>query len=134
MIIAVASEHGEVFQHFGHTPEFTIFCIENGRVKNKQSVAVEGQGHGALAEFLAGYQVDLLICGGIGTGAQRALADAGIKLVAGVTGKVEGVMAGYLNGTLNYRTDFTCDHSHSHSDHACGQGHSCSGHKTMKED
>ena len=28
MLIAVASENGEVFQHFGHTPEFTVYEIE----------------------------------------------------------------------------------------------------------
>ena len=39
MIIAVASENEEVFQHFGHTPEFTIFEIESGSVKNKQAVS-----------------------------------------------------------------------------------------------
>lgn len=126
MIIAVASENEEVFQHFGHTPEFTIFEIENGSVKNKQAVSTEGEGHGALAKFLLDHGVDLLICGGIGAGAQKALADEGIKLVAGVSGKVEGAMSGYLNGTLEFRTDFTC--SHHHGDHAHGEGHACGGH------
>ena len=70
--------------------------------------------------------MDLLICGGIGAGAQKALADEGIKLVAGVSGKVEGAMSGYLNGTLEFRTDFTCNHHH--GDHAHGEGHTCGGH------
>ena len=74
--------------------------------------------------------VDLLICGGIGAGAQKALADEGIKLVAGVSGKVEGAMSGYLNGTLEFRTDFTCNHHH--GDHAHGEGHTCGGHGTWR--
>ena len=32
MIIAVTSKDGEVFQHFGHSEEFTLFEVENGTV------------------------------------------------------------------------------------------------------
>ena len=32
MIIAVPSFNGEVFQHFGKTPEFTLFTVENNAV------------------------------------------------------------------------------------------------------
>ena len=43
-----------------------------------------GSGHGALAGFLAAQGVDTLICGGIGGGAQAALAEANIRLLGGV--------------------------------------------------
>ena len=113
MLIAVASENGEVFQHFGHTPEFTVYEIEGGVVRGKRVLPTGDSGHGALAGFLRDLCVDLLICGGIGAGAQQALAEEGIKLVAGVQGTVDAKFA----------TDFTCSHHHDH-----GEGHEHGGH------
>ena len=60
MFIAVACENGQVFQHFGRTPEFAIFEVEDGVVKDKRVVPTGGTGHGALAGFLREYSVDLL--------------------------------------------------------------------------
>ena len=71
MRIAVTYENGNVFQHFGHTSQFKIYDIENGQVVNQQIVDTNGQGHGALAGFLADAKVDVLICGGIGQGARN---------------------------------------------------------------
>lgn len=65
MIIAVTYENGQVFQHFGRTSQFKIFDVENGQVTQEQVVNTLGSGHGALAGFLTGLQVDTLICGGI---------------------------------------------------------------------
>ena len=78
MKIAVTYENGEVFQHFGHTETFKIYEVENGSIVNAQVIPTEGSGHGALADFLAEKQVEILICGGIGAGAKSALAEAGI--------------------------------------------------------
>ena len=37
MKIAVTCENNEVFQHFGHTPEFAVFTVEDGKVKEYQT-------------------------------------------------------------------------------------------------
>ena len=79
MRIAVTYESGKVFQHFGHTERFKIYDIEEGKIMGEQVVDTNGSGHGALAGFLADLKVDSLICGGIGGGAQMALAQAGIR-------------------------------------------------------
>ena len=84
MKIAVTCEQGQVFQHFGHTEQFKLYDIEDGKIVNEQVVDTNGSGHGALAGFLQAAKADALICGGIGMGAQMALADAGIKLYGGV--------------------------------------------------
>ena len=76
MKIAVTCENNEVFQHFGHTPEFAVFTVENGKVVSKRTLPCGGTGHGALAGLLQEDGIDLLICGGIGGGAQIALAEA----------------------------------------------------------
>ena len=66
MKIAVTYENGSVFQHFGHTEQFKLYDVEEGKVVSSQVVDTNGSGHGALAGFLADQQVDSLICGGIG--------------------------------------------------------------------
>ena len=73
MKIAVTYEDGMVFQHFGHTQQFKLYEVENGAVQNEQVVDTQGSGHGALAGFLTQYDVDTLLCGGIGGGAQNRL-------------------------------------------------------------
>ena len=79
MKIAVTCENNEVFQHFGHTPEFAVFETMPGKIISEYRLATGENGHGALATLLASEKVDLLICGGIGGGAQAALKAAGIR-------------------------------------------------------
>ena len=65
MRIAVTYENGEIFQHFGHTEQFKLYDVEDGKIVNEQIVDTNGSGHGALAGFLQAAKVDALICGGI---------------------------------------------------------------------
>ena len=81
MKIAVTYENGEVFQHFGHTEQFKLYEVSGGKLLHTQVVDTNGSGHGALAGLLAQLGVDTLICGGIGGGAQAALAEANIRLM-----------------------------------------------------
>ena len=92
-----------------------------------QVVDTNGSGHGALAGFLAAQKVDSLICGGIGPGAQMALAEAGIQLYAGCTGDADQRVAELLAGTLAYADNATCDHHDHESGHTCGD-HGCGEH------
>ena len=112
MKIAVTYENGQVFQHFGHTAQFKLYDVENGTVASSQVVDTNGSGHGALAGFLKDRQVDALICGGIGGGAQMALAEAGIRLYAGCQGDADTRVAELLAGTLVSADAATCDHHH----------------------
>lgn len=122
MRIAVTYENGEIFQHFGHTEQFKLYDIENDQIVNTQIVSAAGSGHGALAGLLAGQNVDALICGGIGAGAQNALSEAGIRLFGGVSGNADEAIADFIAGTLGYNPDVHCTH-HNH-EHSCG-GHHC---------
>jgi len=87
MKIAVTYENGQIFQHFGHTEQFKLYEAVNGKITHAEVVDTNGSGHGALASFLMQNGVDTLICGGIGGGAQTALAEAGIKLYGGGRGR-----------------------------------------------
>ena len=134
MKIAVTYENGEVFQHFGHSEQFKIYDVQDGRVTAARVVPTEGSGHGALAGFLAERRVDTLLCGGIGGGAKAALAEAGIAVYGGVTGPADGAVEAFLQGSLRYDADSACSHhdhegGHSCGEHACGGDHGCGGHK-----
>ncbi|MCD8380156.1 MAG: DNA-binding protein, partial [Lachnospiraceae bacterium] len=54
----------------------------------------------------------ILICGGIGGGAQAALKTAGIQLYGGVTGDADAAVEAFLGGELACVTDIQCGHHH----------------------
>ncbi len=124
MRIAVTYENGSIFQHFGHTEQFKIYDVEDGKVVRSQVIGTNGSGHGALAEVLYTLKADVLICGGIGGGAQMALAQVGVKLFGGVSGSADAAVEAFLSGDLAYNPNVRC----SHHDHAHGEGHSCGSH------
>ena len=135
MRIAVTYENGQIFQHFGHTAQFKIYDVEDGKVTASAVVDTCGSGHGALAGFLSAGKVDTLICGGIGGGAQMALREAGIQLYGGCSGSADEAVAALLAGNLGYNPNVRCDHhDHEHGEggHTCGShgcgGHSCGNH------
>lgn len=131
MRVAVTYENGEIFQHFGHTQQFKIYDIEDGRIVSSEIIDTTGSGHGALAAVLNAMHVDALICGGIGGGAQMALAEAGIKLYGGVSGDADAAAEAFAAGTLSYNANVMCSHHGEHhhegscGNHGCGH-HSCS--------
>src|SRR5699024_7004360 len=126
MKIAVTYDEGKIFQHFGKTEFFKVYDVEDNRVVSSEIIGSNGTGHGALAGLLADQSVDVLICGGIGGGAQAALADAGVELCSGAQGDADEAVEAYLKGEL-VSMGATCDHHHEEG-HSCGeQGeeHSC---------
>ena len=128
MIIAVTYDNGQIFQHFGHTEAFKIYDAEDGKIVSSQVVSAMGSGHGALAGFLSANKVDTLICGGIGGGAQTALAQEGINLYGGVSGDADEAVNALLNGTLGFNPNVKCSHhDHGESGHSCGS-HGCGNH------
>ena len=133
MKIAVTYDNGQIFQHFGHTEQFKVYEVEEGCVKSSEVIDTNGSGPGALAGFLKENQVTDLICGGIGGGAQMALASLGIKLYGGVSGNADAVVEAFLANNLDYDPDVRCNH-HEHGNevnacgsHGCGKGY-CGNH------
>ena len=117
MRIAVAYEDGMVFQHFGHTEVFKLYDVDGGKAVSAVLLRTDGSGHEALAALLKEHAVDVLICGGIGSGAQEALTAQGIELCAGAAGDADKAVAAYLRGEL-VDTGVNCDH-HEEA-HSCG--------------
>ena len=129
MKLAVTYEDGQVFQHFGKTQQFKIYDITaDGSVGLSMVTGTGGQGHGALACFLRMLGISALICGGIGPGAQEALARLDITVIPGITGDADQAVNDFLAGKLVPNTEALCNHHHE-GGHTCGgqEGHTCGG-------
>lgn len=120
MKIAVTYEDGNVFQHFGRTENFKVYEVEDGKVVSAEVMGSDGVGHEALAWLLKDSGIDALICGGMGQGAQDALAEAGIEVCAGASGDADAAVEAFLKGEL-VNTGVNCDH-HDH-EHGHDHGH-----------
>ena len=127
MKIAATYQNGQIFQHFGHTEQFKIYTVENDTIVSSEIVDTNGSGHGALSGFLKANGVDVLICGGIGGGAQRALMQAGIRYFAGVQGDADRAAEACVAGSLIFDPFAKCDHHEHHhgADHDCGDHEHC---------
>ena len=128
MKIAATYDNGNIFQHFGKTETFKVYEVEDNKVVSSEVIGSNGTGHGALAGLLAAQGISVLICGGIGGGAQTALAEAGIEVCSGAQGNTDEAVAAYLKGELT-SAGTTCDHHHHEEGHSCGDscGSSCGG-------
>ena len=125
MRIAVPYENGNIFQHFGRSEAFKFYDVADGAVTAAAVVSTNGSGHGALAGFLVANHADVVICGGIGGGAQSALTEAGIRFYGGVSGSADAAVQALLDGSLGYDPEARCDHhDHACGEHGCGE-HSC---------
>lgn len=134
MRIAVTYENGKIFQHFGHTEHFKVYDVEDGKIIKSEIIDTNGSGHGALAGMLSAMKADVVICGGIGGGAQAALAENGIKLFGGASGDADEAVNAFVAGSLSYNPDVHCEHhdgEHGGKTHTCGEhgcGHGNCGH------
>ena len=122
MKIAVTYENGNIFQHFGRTESFKVYEVEDGKVVSSEVIGSDGIGHGALAGLLAGNDIQVLICGGLGGGALNALKNAGIEVCAGASGNADEAVEAYLRGDL-VDSGANCDHHHHEEGDECCGGH-----------
>lgn len=127
MRIAVTYDRTDesVFQHFGKSEAFKFYEIEGRSIVSAQVMGTDGTGHEALAELLAQNDVNILICGGLGDGANDALNAAGIKVLSGAEGKADDAVQAFLDGGLT-SAGVNCDHHH-HAEEESGCGSSCGG-------
>ena len=124
MKLAITYDNGQVFQHFGKTQQFKIYDIQQGKVGPSLVTGTGGQGHGALAGLLRALGISVLICGGIGPGAQEALKSLDITVIPGITGDADQAVQDFVDGKLVLNTEALCNHHHEGAAHNCG-AHSC---------
>lgn len=100
MRIAIATEDGQVSAHFGHCPCFALVDIEDGAVTGRTSVESPEHAPGRIPRFLKDHNVEVIIAGGMGHKAMELFDSLGIRQIVGVTGQVDTVIEGCLDGTL----------------------------------
>lgn len=129
MKIAATYDNGNIFQHFGKTEFFKVYEVADNKIISSEVISSNGLGHGALAGLLGEQGIDVLICGGLGGGAQTALKEAGVEVCSGANGDADQAVEAYLRGEL-VSTGANCNHHHHEEGHSCGShenGGSCGG-------
>jgi predicted Fe-Mo cluster-binding NifX family protein len=117
MKIAVASEGEMVTEHFGHCESFSIFEAENNKIVKSETIANPGHRPGFLPNFLNDRGVNVIIAGGMGSGAIEIFDEKGIEVVTGARGNAKVAAEQYISGKLK-STGSVC-HEHQHHDE-CG--------------
>lgn len=108
----------KIFDHFGHTPYFTIVDINNDLVKRTLIVGnpfVEHHQPGEVPSFLAEKDVKLIIAGGMGEKAKQLFKSKGIDVITGASGSVGDAIEEYLKGKL--QSDPSYEPADKHSFH-----------------
>ena len=100
MKIAISTEGDSVSAHFGRCPYFTIIEVDDCKVIGKEVIDNPGHHPGFLPQFLNKKGVSTIVAGGMGQRAVDLFAEAKIKVVIGVSGKIDQVVEKLQNGTL----------------------------------
>ena len=106
MKIAIATDSGNVSEHFGRCPEFTIVEIEKNKVVKKEIIRNPGHATGFLPKFFKERKVDYIIAGGVGVRAQQLFEQFEIKLIIGIQGEIDNVINNFIKGELKQGKDF----------------------------
>ena len=117
MIIAIPFAEDRVFQHFGKSEQFKLYDL---KTHTSQVLSTNGQGHSSLCAWLMEQHADIVLCGGIGSGAVQMLRQNGIRVYPGNSGFCDVVLLRYAAGLLQ-EGDSTCSHHHEGD---CGE-HGC---------
>ena len=118
MKIAVASENEMVTEHFGHCINFNIFEVENNQIVKSESIENPGHKPGFLPNFLYDMGVNVIMSGGMGSGAIEIFNEKNIEVIVGAKGNAKTAAEQFLHGKLK-STGSVC-HEHQHHDE-CGQ-------------
>ncbi|MFX0071235.1 MAG: NifB/NifX family molybdenum-iron cluster-binding protein [Candidatus Hermodarchaeota archaeon] len=100
--IAISTNSGEVFAHFGRAPEFTFITIDENQNKLVKKEVFPNPGHsvGSIPQFVNQQGAHYMISGGMGHRAQNFFNQFGIEVIMGITGSVDDVIKKILDGTL----------------------------------
>ena len=100
MKAAISTDGDYVSAHFGRCPFFTIIDIEDGKIKNKETISNPGHHPGFIPKFLHERGVECIIAGGMGTKATGLFNEMNINTIVGISGKIDDVISQILNGIL----------------------------------
>ena len=116
--IVVACDGTNVTGHFGHCELFRFFDTENGAVLSEEAVPNPGHRPGFLPNFLGDRGAEVVICGGMGKGADEIFRARNIETITGASGDAREAVERYLRGELK-TAGVICQHHH--HDHHHGE-------------
>lgn len=98
--IAIAANDTIVADHFGHCDGFAIYTVGDDGKAQKAYIPNPGHKPGFLPNYLHDQGVQVIIAGGMGSGAVEIFQEKGIEVFTGAKGSVDEVISSYLDGTL----------------------------------
>ena len=126
MRLAIATENGTVAAHFGRCPHYTLVDIQDGAEAGRTIVENPGHEPGRIPAFLSEHGASVVVAGGMGHRAKELFDSMGIDQIIGVTGQVDAVVSGCIDGTLaggeslcSHGADGHGEHDHDDMHHHC---------------
>ena len=100
MKIGVASTDKVTAQHFGHCDGFDIFESDGEKIISSKFIPNPGHKPGFLPRFLNEQGVNVIIAGGMGSGAIEIFEENNIKVITGAQGDPKENAQAYIEGKL----------------------------------
>ena len=93
MKIAVTYENGQIFQHFGHTEQFKIYQVEDGKIVSAEAVKNvdhDQYGCGGVIEYVLDLGVDGILTAGMGRPPLMRFTENGVIVYADTSAPLAG--------------------------------------------
>jgi predicted Fe-Mo cluster-binding NifX family protein len=100
MKTVISTESGQVAEHFGRCPEFTVVEYADGKLIKEEVIANPGHHPGYLPAFFKEMQAGSIVCGGMGQRAKLLFDEAQIQTITGISGNIKEVIERLLKGEL----------------------------------
>lgn len=114
MKIAIATVQGKVCEHFGYCESFTIYDVENEQIIKKMELANPGHRPGFLPAYLHDHGINVIIAGGMGSGAVDLFNEKHIAIITGASGEVDSVIDKWLTKELKSSGSVCNEHQNHH--------------------
>lgn len=101
MLVAIPAFGSRISPRFDCAPQFVFVEMEDGRVGSRREESVSHLHWRTRIALLMERKVDVLLCGGIRRCDFLFLAEAGVKVCAGLVGMVDDVLEAFTRGELS---------------------------------
>jgi predicted Fe-Mo cluster-binding NifX family protein len=101
MKIAIAHWQNRISPVFDVADRLILIDVEDGREVHRESLRLEGRDPFGRTRALSNLGVDVLLCGAVSRGLEKALVAAGIQVLGFLGGKVESIVSAFIDGQLN---------------------------------
>jgi predicted Fe-Mo cluster-binding NifX family protein len=101
MKIAIAHWQNRISPVFDVADRLILIDVEDGREVHRESLRLEDCDPFRRTRALSDLGVDVLLCGAVSHGLEKALVAAGIQVLGFLGGKLESIVSAFIDGQLN---------------------------------